>query len=268
MSPFPHTDDEYLQIILDRLSVCKFYEPKFGTGSGTSLAEFRAMYKADSFYSWFGLDNPLVYAAHKAAGGITSIYRQIGLGCEELFRQLLMDTLGLTHSQATWSYEMQTVGGGTRKLALDGRIPLTEVSNPERRVAVSQWMQIAARELQVDSRVATALQGPVFEVRQGYKSMDSKRQNADIANAASAYKTAYLPCIVLLSTQIDEVLATRYRASGILMLYGTIRGTATNSTYVFCREVIGYDLAAFFERNTEALRNAVAEVVEILLSPA
>jgi len=31
------------------------------------------MYRSDPFYNWVGLDNPLMYAAHKAAGGMTSI---------------------------------------------------------------------------------------------------------------------------------------------------------------------------------------------------
>lgn len=30
-----------------------------------------------------------MYAAHKAAGGMTSVYRQIGIGCERLFRKLV-----------------------------------------------------------------------------------------------------------------------------------------------------------------------------------
>lgn len=51
----------------------------------------------------------------------------------------------------------------------------------------------------------TTLKGAVFEVRQGYKSKDAKRQNADIANAAAAYTQAYLPCVVMLSSQIDYV---------------------------------------------------------------
>jgi hypothetical protein len=34
------------------------------------------MYGADPFCSWVGLDSPLMYAAHKAAGGMTSVYRQ------------------------------------------------------------------------------------------------------------------------------------------------------------------------------------------------
>ena len=85
------------------------YKPKFGQGgkgSGVSLEEFQTLYRADPFCSWFGLDNPLMYAAHKAAGGMTSVYRQIGIGCEKLFRTILQDAFDLTDEEANWSYKM------------------------------------------------------------------------------------------------------------------------------------------------------------------
>jgi hypothetical protein len=63
-------------------------------------------------------------------------------------------------------------------------------------------MREAAEAISADPNVFATLTGTVFEVRQGYKSKDSKRQNADIANAATAYTKAYLPCAVILSTQI------------------------------------------------------------------
>ncbi|MCX6277959.1 MAG: hypothetical protein NT004_07665 [Bacteroidetes bacterium] len=75
---------------------------------GVSLSGFLKLYGSDPFYSWIGLDSSLMYAAHKAAGGMTSV------------RQ-------------------------------------------------------------------TPKNGVVFEVRQGYKSKDSKRQNADIDNATVAW---------------------------------------------------------------------------------
>ena len=57
-----------------------------------------------------------------------------------------------------------------------------------------------------------SLTGTVFEIRQGYKSRDSKRQNADIANAAAAYANGYLPCAAILSDQIDADVRLRYRS--------------------------------------------------------
>jgi len=86
-------DSKYLAILVERIKVCKNYKPKFGKSgkTGLTLQEFTKLYHEDDFYSWFGLDTPLVYAAHKAAGGITSVYRQIGIGCEQVFRLMLQD---------------------------------------------------------------------------------------------------------------------------------------------------------------------------------
>ncbi len=259
-------DARYLQIILKRLQVCADYKPKFGQGRVISPEEFKDIYRADPLYAWFGLDDPLIYAAHKAAGGITSIYRQIGIGCEELFRQILVDELGLTAETVQWSYRIATSKGRERRLSLDAQIPLGSIADNRKRDAISTWLQQAAEHLGVDEGVRRALKGSVFEVRQGYKSKDSKRQNADIANAGSAYRAGYLPVVALLSMQIDEDIAHRYTASGILLLHGAIKGSPITSTYALCREVIGYDLAAFLERNADTLRVTVRDTAGALLS--
>lgn len=80
----------YRNILIEPINECAHYSPKFGHGQngGFSLAEFQTLYGADTFYKWLGLDNPLMYSAHKAAGGITSVYRQIGIGCERLVRAI------------------------------------------------------------------------------------------------------------------------------------------------------------------------------------
>lgn len=106
-------DEAYSRLIMDALAVCHQYRPKFGKGrrSGYTLGQFQEMYQADPFYSWFGLDSPLVYAAHKAAGGITSVYRQIGIACERLIRQVFQDALGLTCEDAEWSYQVRVLDG-------------------------------------------------------------------------------------------------------------------------------------------------------------
>lgn len=63
-------DVQYLEIIVERIRVCSNYKPKFGLGrgAGLTLGEFQDRYRGDSFYGWFGLDNPMMYVAHKAAG--------------------------------------------------------------------------------------------------------------------------------------------------------------------------------------------------------
>jgi hypothetical protein len=207
-----------------------------------------------------------MYAAHKAAGGMTSIYRQIGIGCERLFRQILQDEIGLSLEESKWSYTLKGKSKKARTLSLDGRIPLTAVQDNAKKQRIAAWLQDAANDLKVNQNIIRALQGIVFEIRQGYKSKDSKRQNADIANAATAYSQAYLPCVLVLSTQIDDDIFTRYRAERWVILTGQLRNaTSKTSSYHFVREVIGYDLAGFFERHATTLRDEVAKVLETLL---
>lgn len=265
-------DEKYLQIVLKRIRVSAKYRPKFGRGSetkGLSLDEFQALYGSDPFYSWFGLDNPLMYAAHKAAGGMTSVYRQIGIGCEELIRTILQDYLGLSAEDANWSYEIPTSDGKTRKLHLDGRVILDKVKDEASRERFYQWMKESASLVNVDSDVSATLKGTVFEIRQGYKSKDSKRQNADIVNATNAYAQAYLPCALILSTQIDSDILLRYRARKWSILTGvTGASDPLSSTYDFLQEIVGYDLAGFFSRNQDTLKSKIDSILGKLLEPS
>lgn len=261
-------DNRYLEVITRSIGVCAAYKPRMGHGAtaGLDLADFQSMYRNDPFYTWFGLDNPLMYAAHKAAGGMTSIYRQIGMGCEKVFRLILQDELGLSDEESRWSYSVTGANKKQRTLSLDGRIAFSSIKSAEKKKAVREWMLRQGTDLDVDPVIATSLQGIVFEVRQGYKSKDSKSQNADIANAATAYTKAYLPCVVLMSNQIDSDILVRYRSEKWAVLTASpAHATSLNSTYVFMRETIGYDWAGFFERHSAFLREEVAMVLEKLL---
>jgi hypothetical protein len=262
------SDAEYLTTLVEPIRVCATYRPKMGqgVGAGLSLEEFRTLYQADPFYNWYGLDHPLMYAAHKAAGGMTSVYRQIGIGAERLFRQILQDMLGLTEEESTWSYQRRTAGGKTQTLYLDGRIEFDHLRDEATKQRVKQWVEAATADLGVRREVAAALRGVVFEVRQGYKSKDSKRQNADIANASTAYTQGYLPSVVVLSNQIDTDIVTRYRNEKWCLVTGLRAGSSLRSTYSFMAEVVGYDLAAFFDRNSDTLRSEVETVLRALLS--
>jgi hypothetical protein len=263
--PADPADAIYMELLLKPVRKCADYLPTLGKSGNkrTGPIEFAALYGADPFYHWVGLDNPLMYAAHKAAGGMTSIYRQIGIGCERLFRRLLVDHLGLSADKVTWHYEL-----GERTLSLDGRVTIEEIPTPADQIRVQEWLDTAADHLGLAPRVKAALAGSVFEVRQGYKSKDSKRQHADIANAATAYSRGFLPCLIVFSAQIDEDVLTRYRNKQWLVLTGQkIDDSPLRSTYKFCKDVIGYDLAAFFERQSATLREALREVLEKLLSP-
>ena len=167
----------------------------------------------------------MMYAAHKAAGGITSVYRQIGIGCEKLFRRVVKDAFDLSEDDVTWAYRVTLPSGRQRTLHLDGRVPLEKIRDRDKRNRFRKWMRDSARLLEVDRKVFQSLTGTVFEVRQGYKSKDSKRQNADIANAASAYTKGYFPCAVILSGQIDSDVLLRYRAEKWSVITGGIGAT-------------------------------------------
>lgn len=260
-------DEPYLELILSTLRVCLNYRPAFGQGKGDgiTLERFQQIYREDEFYSWFGLDSPLVYAAHKAAGGMTSVYRQIGLGCQLLFQKILQDSLGLAAADATWSYKLKAKGAKGRTLALDGRIPLDRIGAAGARRRCSDWLTRATVSVGLTGKGARSLDGCVFEVRQGYKSNDAKRQNADVSNAANAFAHGYLPVMLLLSVQIPANLAERYARAHWLILRGTVSGSATDSTYAFCREVLGYDLADFFRRNSAVIKAETLAVFEGLL---
>jgi hypothetical protein len=263
-------DETYLKIVLDPIRVCAKYKPKFGQGArggGLSLSQFQNLYQADPFYNWFGLDNPMMYAAHKAAGGMTSIYRQIGIGCEKLFRTVLRDSLELSDEDVAWSYDILLPSGKKRTLYLDGRVPLAKISNKIKKAKFHEWMRLYAESIGVDEKIFASLNGTIFEVRQGYKSKDSKRQNADIANASTAYTSAYLPCAAILSTQIDSDILLRYRAEKWAVITGTLGGNdPLTSTYDFMNTIVGYDLAGFFKRNHKALRTEIDAVLKALLS--
>jgi len=258
-------DDEYLALIRKNLEVCSHYCPKFGQGGkkGLSFDDFQQLYDNDPFYHWFGLSTPAFYSAHRVAGGITSVYRQIGLGMESVFRKILQDQLGQTEEESCWSYEIPDLAAGSksRKLSLDGRILPDCIKGKKRRVIIQNWIQDAK------SIVGGSLEilGVVFECRQGYKSKDSKRQNADIANASSAYKYQYLPCVITFSQQIDSDIVQRYRKANWLVLTGSLNGSPHESTYVFIKDILGYDLAGFFERNQQILRDDVDKIIHRLL---
>ena len=88
-------DKELLSVFLDPIRKSGKYKPAFGLGrkTGISLNEFEEIYSEDLFYNWIGLNTSSVYSAHKAAGGLTSVYRQIGVGAESLFRLIVMACL-------------------------------------------------------------------------------------------------------------------------------------------------------------------------------
>ena len=257
----------YRNILIEPINECANYTPKFGhtRNGGFSLAEFQKLYGADAFYKWLGLDNPLMYSAHKAAGGITSVYRQIGIGCERLVRAIFMDYLGLGPDDVTWSYKVTGANGKERTLSLDGRITLEKIPDIEVKNRCSNWMMQVADNLELALPIREAITGIVFEIRQGYKSKDSKRQNADIANAANAYANGYIPCLMVMSTQIDDDIVTRYNVAKWTILQGFVGTSPYASTFSFFKQVIGFDFIEFMNNNQEYFKGKIQYVLEQLM---
>ena len=259
-------DQPYLETFLQPIRSCANYRPKFGQGQGggVSLSQFKTLYGRDQFYTWIGLDADLMYAAHRAAGGMTSIYRQVGIGCERLFRAILVDAADYADPEtANWAYTTQTPSGENKKLSLDGRLELSLIRNAQVQSNVQTWIEAYCRRL---AEVRQPDSGLVFEVRQGYKSKDSKRQRADLDNATVAWANGYLPVFAIFSAQIDSDIVLRYRNNRCGILIGTMDEDSQLSLYAFCQQVLGYDLAGFFARNAETIRAEISGVLKTLLS--
>ena len=253
--------NKYIKTLLDPIRVCASYTPKFGTGRGISLQSFLELYGNDPFYSAMGLNTPLLYGIHKAAGGITSLYRQIGTGCERLIRQILVDSLNVPQDMVTWSYPYGKKG---QMRHLDGRIEFSSVPNDENRARVRAWAIEAAETIGVDPTIASHLKGIVFEIRQGYKSKDAKRQNADIVNASTAYSQAYLPCLMLISSQIDEGIFMRYKTAKWMILQGVVDESPLVSTYSFLEQIVGFDLLSLLKENKDTIQNEIKSILSTM----
>ena len=259
-------DRRYRETLLEPIRICAAYKPAFGTSRGEveiTLDHFRKLFGADPLYSWLGLDSPLMYAAHKAAGGMTSIYRQVGIGCERLVRAVMQDELGLNNQEVRWGYDSMRSDGKAQRLTLDARIDGSHLSNVHAAQRLTTWLGRASHHVSQHRDVT----GAVFEVRQGYKSADAKRQNADLRFGLAAYDARYLPVILVISTQVSSVVIERYRQNKLLVLTGQLSKDETRSTFAFFEQVIGYSLVGFFERNAAVIRDQVGGILHALLSP-
>jgi hypothetical protein len=260
-------DNDLIEIFLIPLRKCSDYKPAFGQArsEGFSLSDFYNLYSSDPFYAWLGLDDPMVYSAHKAAGGLTSVYRQLGVGSERLFRAIVSTHFNLSEKQMCWGYEYAKPNNSSGIHTLDTRILSSDLKNEDYE-KLNRWLEGARQFLDPNGKLISPLAGVVFEVRQGYKSADSKRQNADLRFGMHAYQENLLPALAILSSQVSEPVAQRYRKDGMLILTGTISQDPNISTFAFFKEVIGYDLAKFFERNSLTIQAEVKAIIRKLLS--
>lgn len=263
----PTKTERYLNLLLQPLVECSSYKPAFGQqgDEGVTLDQFGVLYGNDPLYRWIGLDSPLMYAAHKAAGGMTSIYRQLGIGCERLLRTIIQDQLQLTGEQVAWSYEYDKGDGKQASHTLDACIKTNEIQDLVKRAKFDAWVKAKGLSIGLPTELANSLKGAAFEIRQGYKSADSKRQNADLRFGLRAYSDAsLLPVITIVSTQASDTVCRRYKDARLVVLRGHLSGA--DSTFSFYKSVIGFDLANFFDANSATMRTKFEGVIKQLLT--
>jgi hypothetical protein len=268
--PPPEAEQRYLNLLLDPLDACAHYKPKFGTedSAGVTLEQFKILYGEDPFYHWIGLDSDLMYAAHKAAGGMTSIYRQLGAGVDNLFRAIIKDSLLLSDDEVAWTYEIEKEDGTKATLTFDARIDVGHIiRKSDARERVVKWLKRCGAHLGLPEDRIKQLRGAVFEARQGYKSADAKRQAADLRFAMNASMENYLPVLSIVSTQASLAVIRRYKNAKMLVITGILADDDTISTYAFFRKIVGFELDSFFQRNTDAMRKRCQKVLAALLTP-
>ena len=257
----------FREAFMSPLRICSDYQPNFGRGKDVTLSQFHTLYEADPLYHWIGIDSDFMYAAHKAAGGMTSIYRQLGTGCERLVRAIMMEQFGLQEDQIDWAYEIEKNNGEKRTLSLDARLDFSLIPPSPQLEVLKKWTIDAAKRLQFSAPQIDTLVGSVFEIRQGYKSQDAKRQNTDIQSAMRARNDGYVFVMPVLSSQISKTLRTRYLNSQMLVLVGNLSGDPLDDTFAFIEQVVGYPITDFFNRNSDLIREEVEKILQKLLSP-
>lgn len=258
-------EEHLLQTFLRPIRLCANYTPKFGGGEKVDVKAFRDLYGSDTFYSLIGLNDDLMYAAHRAAGGITSIYRQIGVGSERLIREIAVDVLKLSQAQIDWSYEYDNSRGKIGIHKLDARIRLSDLDMPTRK-RFQNWIHAAKKVISTGQDGKYHPDGVVFEIRQGYKSADAKRQNADIRFAARANQDGLLPVVMVMSNQISKTIIDRYRRDGLLVTTGVIEDDPCISSFALTQTLFDFDLLNFFTKHQELIRQEIHSVVQALLT--
>jgi hypothetical protein len=178
---------------------------------------------------------------------------------------VVQDCLCLSEEQTAWGYRYDKGDGTLATHTLDLHVRASDISDQIRSGIFLNWVRAAAESIGVPPDKARLLGGAAFEIRQGYKSADSKRQNADLRFGLRAYADAsLLPVIAIVSTQASDAVCRRYSDARLLVLRGTLDGD--NSTFAFFRDIVGYDLADFFRRNAETIRSEFGKIVSQLLS--
>ena len=70
---------------------------------------------------------------------------------------------------------------------------------------------------------------------------------------------------MVMSAQIDESIVTRYSDEKWLILLGCTGNSPYTSIYSFFREIIGFDLAGFMDRNQNYFQREINSILNRLM---
>lgn len=75
-----------------------------------------------------------------------------------------------------------------------------------------------------------------------------------------------IPVFAVFSTQIDDDIVLRYSNIKCGILIGNLADDPHVSLYAFCKEILDFDLAGFFSRNSETVKSETRDILKALLS--
>jgi len=246
------TDAELIECICDPILASDSL-PKFGGGRGVSLADWVETRNNDPLYSIVGLNDPTIYTAHAGSSVMTSVYRQLGVGIERLFRLISVSKDWINCSnpdELKWTFVSSN--GHNRELDLLIRRDMITDANKQR-----QLYEIAS--MMGEPPPIEEFRGIVFEIRQGYQSADSKRVAGDTEIVSRAREEGLLGVVVIASNSYNRGVIRNYRASGLPVLVPASgsEGNAGSCPYAFINDFLDYDLEAAFSRVGSTLRERI-----------
>jgi hypothetical protein len=157
------------------------------------------------------------------AGGLTSVYRQIGVGTEHLLRAIIRDSLGLTAEETTWSYRYRKPNGKTGVHSLDAKISFADLSDAQRRIFI-EWMEVVGPHVDLTPangsgyKVSFLKSGKVIKARTLNVRMRIYVRHECLSGGIAS-------CIHDLSQQVSETVIDRYRKDKMAVLTGTLAET-------------------------------------------
>jgi hypothetical protein len=98
------------------------------------------------------------------------------------------------------------------------------------------------------------------------KCVKAIRARIVIDNIAVAWAQGYMPVFAIFSGQIDGDLVLRYKNNRSGIIIGQTVGSSRESLFTFTKEVLDYDMADFFKRNSKKIKTEMNSTLEALLS--